>query len=72
MKIVFWIVIAIIIFLGYQPLKVAAAYRFKQPKLVLEGLSFWLLAAIALVSASWWPLIIAGLLAVWLKTRKKT
>ena len=72
MKIVFWIVIAIIIFLGYQPLREAAAYRFKQPKLVLEGLTFWLLATIALVGASWWPLIVAGLLAVWLKIRRKT
>ena len=72
MNIVFWIVTAIIIFLGYQPLREAATYRFKQPKLVLEGLTFWLLAAIALVSASWWPLLIAGLLALWLKTRKKS
>ncbi len=64
MEVLFYLAVMGVLVLAFRPLKEAAAYRFRNPKLVLEGLFYVLLGLLAIFYGSWWPLIIAGIVAV--------
>jgi len=54
----------LVFLLSYRPLREAASYRFRKTGPVIEGLAYVFMAIIALYQNSWWPLVVAGIVAV--------
>lgn len=63
MQILFYTAVLGVFVLAFKPLKEAAAYRFRKANLLLEGLSYTLLGLVAIFTSSWWPLLLAGVVA---------
>ena len=59
MKILFYIIVGIFVFLGVGTLSFAAHTKFKKPFLLLTGFCYLSGAVIAYLSSSWWTFAIS-------------